>query len=63
MIVRPNEPKGGPTVDRRGTSLLVPVGIAAIFVILAVLMIARSGHQDAQPAPPKTATDSSERGR
>jgi hypothetical protein len=34
-------------VDRRGTSFLVPLGIGAVFVVLAILWVSMSGHEDA----------------
>jgi hypothetical protein len=38
-------------VDRRGTTVLVPIGIGAVFAMLAFLMLARSSHEDASPPP------------
>ena len=38
-------------VDRRGTSLLVPIGIDAVFAVLALLMLIRGSHEDASPPP------------
>jgi hypothetical protein len=44
-------PKIQRTVDRQGTSFLVPLGISAVFIVLAVLWVAQSGHQDKSSAP------------
>ena len=35
------------TVDRRGTSFLVPLGIGVVFVVLARAWVSMSGHDDA----------------
>lgn len=47
-----------PTVDKRGTSILVPLGIAAVFALLGYFMIVRSGHDDARPPPPAKSSTS-----
>jgi hypothetical protein len=44
---RPDVPK----VDRRGTSIFVPIGIAVVFVALAVLMLVRNSPQGTPPPP------------
>jgi hypothetical protein len=42
--------KGLPKVDRRGTTILVPLGIGAVLVLIAVLMIVRNSG-DVPPVP------------
>ena len=39
------------TVDWRGTSVLVPIGIGVVFAVLAFLMLIRSSHEDTSPPP------------
>jgi hypothetical protein len=41
-----NETRRGLSVDRRGTSFLVPLGIGAVFVVLALLWVSMAGHED-----------------
>ncbi len=41
-----------PKVDRRGTTVLVPLGMAAVFVVLAVLMMLRTEETAPTPPPP-----------
>jgi len=41
---------GVPKVDRRGTTFLVPLGISAVLLLLAVLMLVRDSD-DAPPLP------------
>jgi hypothetical protein len=44
--------QGLPKVDRRGTTILVPLGISAVLVLIAVLMMARdSGDTPPVPTP------------
>jgi hypothetical protein len=43
----PDDQKSSATVDRRGTSWLVPFGIGVVFVILAIAWVSMSGHDDA----------------
>jgi hypothetical protein len=38
-------------MDRRGTSVLVPIGLGAVFAVLAFLMLVRGSHEDASPPP------------
>jgi hypothetical protein len=41
-----------PKVDRRGTSILVPLGISIVFIVLAALMLVRdSDHAAPVPTP------------
>jgi hypothetical protein len=40
-----------PKVDRRGSTILVPIGIRAVFAVLAVLMLMRNSW-DGTPPPP-----------
>lgn len=35
------------TVDRKGTSFLVPLGISVVFIVLALAWVSMSGHDDA----------------
>ena len=35
-----------PKVDRRGTTVLVPVAIGAVFVVLAILWVSMAGNED-----------------
>ena len=44
------------TVDRRGTSVLVPIGIGAVFAVLALLMLIRSSHENTSPPPDNVGT-------
>ena len=37
-------------VDRRGTSLFVPLGIGVVFIALAIAWVSMSGHDDASSA-------------
>jgi hypothetical protein len=46
---RPNEPDKL-AVDRKGTSFLVPLGISAVFLVLAILWVSMSGHDDGSTA-------------
>jgi hypothetical protein len=39
-----------PKVDRRGTTVLVPLGIAAVFATLAVLWVSMASHDDRSSA-------------
>jgi hypothetical protein len=39
-----------PKVDRRGTTVLVPLGISAVFAILAALWVSMAGHEDRSTA-------------
>jgi hypothetical protein len=34
------------TVDRQGTSFMVPLGISLVFVVLAILWVSMSGNED-----------------
>jgi hypothetical protein len=38
------------SVDRRGTSFLVPLGISVVFVLLAIGWVSMSGHDDKSTA-------------
>jgi hypothetical protein len=38
-----------PKADRRGNTVLVPIGIAIVFVILAALMLLRNNPGDRAP--------------
>jgi hypothetical protein len=44
-----------PKVDRRGTSILVPIGIVVVFITLASLMLMRNSPQGTPPAKDETA--------
>jgi hypothetical protein len=35
------------TIDRNGTSFLVPLGISVVFIVLALAWVSMSGHEDA----------------
>jgi hypothetical protein len=61
MAERPRNATDETTVDRRGTSLMVPIGIAAVFAILIALMIVRSFHDDevSNPARPQAVSGQS----
>jgi hypothetical protein len=39
--------RGPYRADRRGTTVLVPISIGAVFAVLALLILAHSGHEDA----------------
>jgi hypothetical protein len=39
------------TMDRRGTSVLVPIGLGAVFAVLPFLMLVRGSHENASPPP------------
>jgi hypothetical protein len=41
-----------PKVDRRGNTVLVPLGMAAVFIVLAVLMMMRTEETAPTPPPP-----------
>jgi hypothetical protein len=41
-----------PKADRRGTTFLVPIGIAVVFVVLAALMLVRNTSPDDRAPPP-----------
>ena len=41
-----------PKVDRRGSTVLVPLGFAAVFVLLAGLMLMRTESTAPTPPPP-----------
>jgi hypothetical protein len=41
-----------PKVDKRGTTILVPLGMVAVFVVLAVLMLMRTEETAPTPPPP-----------
>ena len=45
-----NDDNGLPKADRRGTTILVPIGIGAVLVVLAALMLVRDSD-DAPPTP------------
>jgi hypothetical protein len=50
-----------PKVDRRGTSVLVPLGMGAVFLVLVVLMLARNiGGSPPQPASDPLKSDSTQ---
>jgi hypothetical protein len=38
-----------PKVDRRGTSILVPIGIVVVFITLAALILMRNSPQGTPP--------------
>jgi hypothetical protein len=40
-----------PKVDRRGTSILVPIGVAIVFIALSALMLMRNSPQGTPPPP------------
>lgn len=44
-----------PKVDRRGTTVLVPLGFVAVFAVLVVLMMLRTEETAPTPPPPSTA--------
>ena len=44
-----NEPL--PKVDRRGNTILVPIGFVVVFIVLAALMLMRISPQGAPPPP------------
>jgi hypothetical protein len=48
MVRNPDRDKM--TVDRRGTSFLVPLGISVVFVLLAIGWVSMSGHDDKSTA-------------
>jgi hypothetical protein len=54
MQDNPRKGSNIPHADRRGTSVLALIGIGAVFLILAFLMLIRGGHQDADPVSMKT---------
>jgi hypothetical protein len=41
-----NESRRRLSVDRRGASFLVPLGIGAVFVALALRWVSMAGHED-----------------
>jgi hypothetical protein len=41
-----------PRVDRRGTTVLVPLGIAAVFIAIVALMLLRTEQTAPTPPPP-----------
>ena len=43
-----------PKVDRRGTTVLVPLGFVAVFVVLVALMMLRTEETAPTPPPPGT---------
>jgi hypothetical protein len=44
-----------PKVDRRGNTILVPIGIGAVFIVLVVLMSLRmESTAPTRPPPPGT---------
>ena len=45
-----------PKVDKRGTTMLVPLGIGAVFLVLAVLMMMRTEETSPTPPPPPGAS-------
>jgi hypothetical protein len=46
-MIKPRRNKAGRfSVDRRGTSFLVPLGLGAVFVVLALLWISMASHDD-----------------
>ena len=49
-----SDPERGETniskVDRRGTTVLVPLGIGAVFTVLAVLWVSMASHDDRSSA-------------
>ena len=62
-----NDDKGIPKADRRGSTILVPIGISLVLIVLAALMLARdsddvspipssSGGAITQPAPGQPST-------
>ncbi len=48
-----------PKVDRRGSTVLVPLGFAAVFVLLAGLMLMRTERTAPTPPPPATSQSTS----
>jgi hypothetical protein len=48
MVDNPDNDKT--SVDRRGTSFLVPLGISVVFILLAIGWVSMSGHDDRSPA-------------
>jgi hypothetical protein len=47
-----------PKVDRRGTTVLVPLGMAAVFLVLAVLMMMRTEETAPEANRPSGASQS-----
>jgi hypothetical protein len=45
-----------PKADRRGNTVLVPLGMAAVFIVLAVLMMMRTEETAPTPQPPPGAS-------
>lgn len=48
-----------PKVDKHGTTILVPIGIVAVFVVLVGLMMLRTEETAPTPAPPPGASQPS----
>lgn len=46
-----NSQQNLPKVDRRGTSVLVPLGIGAVFVVIVVFMLMRNSMEGTPPPP------------
>jgi hypothetical protein len=47
MAGDPEDRRDPLTVDRRGTSFLVPLGIGFVFIVLLAAWVSMSGHDDA----------------
>jgi hypothetical protein len=47
-----------PKADRRGNTILVPIGIGAVFAVLVVLMFMRMDSTAPTPPPPSSTTQS-----
>ena len=45
-----NDDKGIPKADRRGSTILVPLGLGLVLIVLAALMLVRDSD-DAPPTP------------
>ena len=45
-----------PKVDKRGTTIVVPIGIVAVFVVLVGLMMMRTEETAPTPSPPPGAS-------
>jgi hypothetical protein len=48
-----------PRVDRRGSTVLVPLGFTVVFVLLAGLMLMRTESTAPTPPPPATSQSTS----